>query len=305
MRVIITGGSGLIGRELSKRLSVDGHEVIVLTRSPQRVTELHETVRLVKWDARTAEGWGDLVDGTSAIVNLAGASIGDSRWTAERKRVIIESRINASKAVVEAVKAADSKPAVVIQASAVGYYGNQGNEVLTETSAPANDYFPADVCVQWEQAVQPVADDTRLVIIRTGIVLSSKGGALPKILTPFKMFVGGPFGDGQQWFPWIHILDEVKAIAFLLDHKETSGVYNLTAPSIMTNREFVRELGVVLSRPSFMAAPALVLRLALGEMSALLLDGQRAVSQRLQDAGFTFDYGQAGTALRDIINNGR
>lgn len=303
MRVIITGGSGLIGRELVSLLATSNHEVIVLSRTPERVTALPGTSRVTKWDARTAEHWGHLVDGETAIVNLAGANIGESRWTPARKRQIIESRINASEAVVQAVENANNKPAIVVQASAVGFYGDRGDEILTETSTPADNYFPAEVCVGWERAIQPTAAHARLVIVRTGIVLSSKGGALPKMLTPFKMFAGGPFGDGRQWFPWIHIADEARAIDFLLGNEHASGVFNLTAPKIVTNRTFAKALGGVLGRPSLMAAPAPILRLALGEMSALLLDGQRAVSLKLQDAGFNFTYGDVKNALQDIIRN--
>lgn len=305
MRVIITGGSGLIGRELTKRLSADGHEVIILSRSPERVTGLSTNARAVKWDAHTAEGWGHLADGASAIINLAGASIGDGRWTDERKKIIVQSRLNASAAVVEAVKAAENKPDVVIQASAVGYYGDRGDEILTETSAPGQDYFLSDVCVQWEKAIQPIADEVRLVIVRTGVVLTTKDGALPKMLTPFKLFAGGPFGDGQQWFPWIHIRDEVSALEFLLKNEACTGVYNLSAPGIMTNKQFAKVLGKVLNRPAFVPAPAPALKLVLGEMSALVLDGQRAVSQKLQDSGFTFEFPQAEAALQDIIENKR
>lgn len=303
MRVIIAGGSGLIGRELAKLMSGDGHEVIVLSRSPRHVAGLPDAVRTVQWDGGTAENWGHLVDSATAIVNLAGANIGEGRWTPQRKKVIVESRLSASVAVVQAVEAAESKPNVVVQASAVGFYGDRGDEILTETAAPAENYFPAEVCVRWEGAIQAIADHTRLVIIRTGIVLSSQGGALPKLLTPFKMFAGGPFGHGKQWFPWIHILDEVEAIAFLIATKDAKGVFNLTAPNIVTNGEFAKALGAELGRPSLMPAPAPVLRLALGEMSALLLDGQRAVSQKLQDAGFEFTYDEVGPALRDIIDN--
>lgn len=303
MRVIIAGGSGLIGRELTQLLSAHGHEVIVLSRSPHLVTDLPGSARALRWDARTAGNWGHLVDNSTAIVNLAGTNIGEGRWTAQRKRAIISSRTNASAAVVQAVQASDSNPEVVIQASAVGYYGNRGDEILTEASNPAADYFPAEVCVRWERAIQAVAEFTRLVVIRTGIVLSSKGGALPKLLTPFKMFAGGPFGDGKQWFPWIHLSDEARAVAFLIAAKEAGGVFNLTAPGVARNRTFARTLGAALGRPSRMPTPAPVLRLALGEMSALLLDGQRASSQKLRDAGFDFRYGEAGPALRDLIDS--
>ncbi len=310
MRIIITGGSGLIGRELTKQLSADGHEIIILSRAPERVTGLPTNTRAVKWDAYTAVGWGELADATdtpTAIINLAGASIGDGRWTDERKKTIIDSRLQATTAVVEAVEAAKNKPAVIIQASAVGYYGNRGDEILTESAAPAADYFLSDVCVQWEAAIQPVTayEDVRLVILRTGVVLTTKDGALPKMLIPFKLFAGGPFGDGQQWFPWIHIQDEVAAIMHLLQNDAAEGSYNLSAPDIMTNKQFAKALGQVLNRPSFIPAPAPALKLALGEMAALLLDGQRAVSQKLQDSGFTFAYPEVKPALRDLINNKR
>lgn len=310
MRVIITGGSGLIGRELTKKLATAGHEVIILSRAPERVRGLPTNARAVKWDAHTAVGWGELMDSDdtpNAIINLAGASIGDGRWTDERKKIIIDSRVNATTAVVEAVQAAQNKPQVVLQASAVGYYGNRGDEILTETSPPASDDFLADVCTQWEAAIQPLVDDEqlRVVILRTGVVLSTQDGALPKLLTPFKLFAGGPFGDGQQWFPWIHLQDEIDAIIHLLHTEEATGPYNLSAPDIMTNKQFAQALGSVLNRPSFIPAPAPMLKLALGEMSALVLDGQRAVSNKLQASGFTFAYPEAKPALRDLINNKR
>lgn len=176
----------------------------------------------------------------------------------------------------------------MIQASAVGYYGNRGDEILTEASDAGADHFPAEVCVRWERATQAVAEFTRLAIIRTGVVLSSKGGALPKMLTPLKMFAGGPFGDGKQWFPWIHLRGETRAVAFLIAAKEASGAFNLTAPGVVRNQTFVRKLGAALGRPSRMPTPAPVLRLALGEMSALLLDGQCVSSQEMRDASSEF-----------------
>lgn len=310
MRIIITGGSGLIGRELTKKLATNGDEVIILSRAPERVTGLPTNARAIKWDAHTAVGWGNLADASdtpTAIINLAGASIGDGRWTDERKKIIIDSRLNATTAVVEAVQAAQNKPSVVLQASAVGYYGNRGDEILTEDAPPAQDYFLADVCTEWEAAIQPLVDDEqlRVVILRTGVVLSTKEGALPKMLTPFKLFAGGPFGNGQQWFPWIHLQDEVDAIIHLLRTDTATGPYNLSAPHIMTNKQFAQALGSVLNRPSFIPAPAPALKLALGEMAALVLDGQRAVSDKLQASGFTFAYPEAKPALRDLINNKR
>lgn len=304
MRVIITGGSGLIGRELTKRLSDDGHEVIILSRSPHKVNRLPANARAEKWDARTADGWGALADGADAIINLAGANIGASRWTEERKRIILESRVHAGQAVVEAVQAAVNKPKVVIQASAVGYYGNRGDEPLTEESS-AGDNFLAHVCVAWENAVKPIENQVRLVYIRTGVVLTTTDGALKQMMLPFKFFAGGPLGDGKQWFPWIHLDDEVAAILYLLYDEEAEGVYNLNSPRIMTNANFVKTLGKVMNRPAIMPAPAFALKLALGEMSTLVLDGQRMIPQRLEETDFEFAYPDAEAALRDLIQNNK
>lgn len=304
MRVIITGGSGLIGRELTKRLSTDGHEVIILSRSPRKVKGLPTNARAVKWDARTAAGWGELADGADAIINLAGANIGAQRWTEERKKVILDSRIHAGKAVVEAVQAAENKPKVVIQASAVGYYGDRGDELLTEESS-AGDNFLAHVCIEWEKAIQPIADMVRLVIVRTGVVLTTTDGALQRMMLPFKLFAGGPLGSGKQWFPWIHLDDEVRAILFLLNDENAAGTYNLASPHIMTNGNFVKVLGDVMNRPAFVPAPAFALKIALGEMADLVLDSQRMMSTKLQSAGFDFAYPNAKEALDDLVKNNK
>lgn len=304
MRVIITGGSGLIGRELTKRLSDDGHEVIILSRSPHKVNRLPANARAEKWDARTAEGWGALADGADAIINLAGANIGASRWTEERKRIILESRVHAGEAVVEAVQAAANKPKVVIQASAVGYYGNRGDEPLTEESS-AGDDFLAHVCIAWENTVKPLEDQVRLIYIRTGVVLTTTDGALKQMMLPFKFFAGGPLGDGKQWFPWIHLDDEVAAILYLLYNEDAEGVYNLNSPRIMTNANFVKTLGKVMNRPAIMPAPAFALKLALGEMATLVLDGQRMIPQRLEETDFEFAYPDAEAALQNLIQNNK
>jgi hypothetical protein len=302
MRVIITGGSGLIGRHLSANLIEDGHEVVVLSRSPRKAVNLPKDVVIQGWDARTAENWGDLVNSDTAIVNLAGAGLSDQRWSDDRKEVILNSRIRSGEAVVAAVEAASEKPKVVIQASAVGYYGDTGDKVLTEESEPGDDYL-ADVCQQWEASTAPVEEmGVRRAIIRTGIVLSKKGGALPRMLTPFRLFVGGPLGSGQQYFPWIHIEDEVRAIQFLIENEKTSGAHNMAAPQELTNAQFSRVLGMVMNRPAVLNVPPFALQAVFGDMSTVLLGGQRIVPQRLLDAGFEFKYTEAEAALRDILN---
>ena len=307
MRVIITGGTGLIGRELAACLASDGHEVIVLSRNPDsKRALLPEGVRLEKWDGRTATGWGHLADGADAIVNLAGESLaGDGffprRWTEERKRLFTESRLNAGRAVMEALEAATSRPRVLIQASASGYYGTGRDEILTEDSPPGDD-FQAQLCVAWENSTAGAeALGVRRAIIRTGIVLSKEGGALPRLLLPFKLFAGGPLGSGKQWMPWIHHEDEVQAIRFLIEREDARGPFNLCAPEPITNAEFARAIGKVMGRPAFVPAPAFALRLMLGEVATLVLDGWRMIPARLLDLGFTFKYPDAESALRELL----
>lgn len=310
MRVIITGGTGLIGRALANSLAHDHHEVIVLSRNTNKTSGLDGAVKVVSWDAHTAQGWGSLADGASAIINLAGESIAGegfppSRWTKERKQRIVESRVNAGNAVVEAITAATKKPEVLIQASAVGYYGTHGDEDITEDHAPGDDFL-ARTCVQWEAVTAPVeAMGVRRVIIRTGILMSIKGGVLPQLSLPFKLYVGGRIGNGKQQMPWIHVDDEVGAIRFLMDTPSASGAYNLSAPEVLSNAELATVLGRVYKRPSFLPLPAFMFKLAFGELALTLTEGQRAVPKRLQEAGYTFLYPKTEPALKDLVNNNK
>ena len=310
MRVIITGGTGLIGKALANSLAHDSHEVIVLSRNQNRTAGLASGVKLVGWDAKTAQGWGALVDGAGAVVNLAGESIAGegfppSRWTPERKQRIGDSRVNAGKAIVEAITAAKNKPAVLIQSSAVGYYGVHGDEDITEAAPIGNDFL-ANVCKDWEASTAAVESmGVRRVVIRTGILLSTKGGVLPQLSLPFKLFVGGPIGSGKQQMPWIHIDDEIAAIRYLIDTSDAKGVFNLSAPEPLNNAALARVMGRVMGRPSFFPTPGMVFKIAFGELSTLLLDGQRAVPKHLLDSGFKFKYPEVEAALRDLFNNGK
>ncbi len=305
MRILITGGTGLIGRALIENLSSADHQMVVLSRNPARVQGMPPDVRLVQWDARTAAGWAEFADGAGAIVNLAGAGVADARWTAERKRTIRQSRLDAGAAVVEAVEQAGQKPGVVVQASAVGYYGPRGAEDITESAAPGDDFL-AKVCIDWEASTAPVeAAGVRRAVIRIGIVLSPEGGALPRMMLPFKLFVGGPLGSGRQPFPWVHIEDVARAIRFLIETPETNGAFTLTAPTPPTNAEFSRALGRAMGRPMWLPVPGFALRLLFGEMAQTLLSGQRAVPERLQAAGFTFHFSGAEAALRDLLEPDR
>lgn len=309
MRVIISGGSGLIGRALVNNLADGGYEVIVLSRSPGRVSGLPAGVRAVGWDVRSADGWGELADGALAIVNLAaenlaGQSFFPSRWTTERKQQIVQSRLEAGRAVVEAVEKAAQKPKVVIQASAIGYYGTSEDQTFTEDSPPGDD-FPAQVCQQWEASTKPVAEmDVRHVIIRTGLVLSTKDSSLPRVMLPYRLFVGGPFGNGRQWWSWIHLNDQVRAIRFLIEQEAAAGPFNLTAPNPVQNRDFGRTLGKVMKRPHYLPVPAFAMRVAFGEVADIVLQGQRVIPERLQQMGFHFEYPQLEVALRDTIQQG-
>lgn len=304
MHSIITGGTGLIGAALTRSLLADGHRVTILSRSPERKQHLvPDEAAVVAWDAESAAGWGHLVNEADAIVNLAGAGIADSRWTEERKQLIRQSRIKAGEAIMQALQSAEKKPRVLVQASAVGYYGPSDDTILTEAASPGQDFL-AQVCFDWESSTAGAkALGVRRPVIRTGIVLSTQGGALPKMLLPFQLYVGGPLGNGKQYFPWIHIDDEVRAIRFLIDHETADGPYNLAAPMPPTNAEFSKQLGHVMNRPSMLPAPAPALKLIFGEMSTVLLDGQRAVPQHLGEDGFTFRYPESRSALEDILQH--
>ncbi|HKI05919.1 MAG TPA: TIGR01777 family oxidoreductase [Thermoanaerobaculia bacterium] len=301
MRVVITGGSGLIGSELAQDLGSAGHEVVILTRNTAKAA-LPANTRAVQWDGRTAEGWSSLLDGDTAIVHLAGDSIAAGRWSDAKKRRIRESRVESGKAVIAAIRQAAEKPRVLLQGSAVGYYGPRGDEVVTE-AAPSGRDFLAGVCVEWEDSTaEAEALGVRRALLRTGIVLSGKGGALPRMALPFRMMAGGPLGGGRQWFPWIHIADEVGAIRFLLEREDARGPFNLTAPRPLTNRDFSSALGKALRRPSLAPAPGFALRAVLGEMADMLLNGQRAVPHRLLELGYVFRYPEALPALRSLLD---
>lgn len=311
MKIIISGGTGLIGSALAASLAADGHQVIILSRNPQAHNDkLPAGVEIAMWDGRSAAGWGHLVEGADALVNLAGESIaGDSltalifkRWTADRRQSLLNSRLDAGKAMVEAVQKAGVKPGVLVQASAVGYYGSRGDEELTEETSPGDDFL-ARICVDWEASTAPVESmGVRRVIIRSpGVVMSTSGGALPFMLLPFRLFVGGPLGNGRQWFSWLHIKDEVKAIRFLIDNPEASGAFNLVAPQATTNAEFSKILGKVMRRPSFIPVPAFALKLLFGAKASTLLVSTRQIPKKLKQLGFVFDYPTAQQAIADVL----
>jgi len=306
MRVIITGGTGLIGSNLAQDLIEDGYELIVLSRNPENVKGLPAGVQVVGWDARTAKGWGELADNAFAIVNLAGASLAGegffpTPWTDERKKLIVQSRLDAGKAVLEAIEAAENKPKVLVQSSAIGYYSARGDEDLDEESRPGNDFL-ADVCKQWEAVTRPAEDmGVRRVVIRTGVVLTLEGGAFTRLLLPFKLFAGGPMGSGRQYLSWIHITDEIRAIRFLMENEQAQGVFNLTAPAPKRSKTFARVLGGIMKRPGFIPVPAFALKLMFGEVATVVVDGQKVYPRNLQELGFEYKYAELEPALRDLL----
>lgn len=298
MRVIITGGSGLIGRATTRLLASAGHEVVVLSRKPERVADLPHGARAQAWDAQSGDGWAELVNANTVIVNLAGQSIAHWRWTRQHKKAVIESRLAAARAVVDAIRRSRRTPRLVIQASAVGYYGDRGDEELTESSPPGEGFL-AETAKQWEKAI-PVAVPGRRVFARFGVVLSRAGGAFPKLLMNSRLGVGN-LGPGHQWFPWVHEADAASAMRFLMLNDIISGPFNVVAPEAVTTREFMRTLSKVRKAPAPLPAPKFALKLAMGEMSHMLLDSQRVVPRKLLDNEFDFRYDSVEDALKALM----
>lgn len=299
-RVVVTGGTGFIGAALCAELEAAAYEVVVLSRGEGAGVS---GIRRVRWDARGPQGWGHEVDGAFAVVNLAGDNIGSGRWTAGKKRAIRESRIDAGRAVTAAVSAAKARPEIVLQASAIGWYGDRGDEKLVEDSARGEGFLPS-VAREWEDSTAEVEGfGVRRVIVRTGVVLG-RGGMLERAALPFRLFAGGIPGGGRPWLSWIHLRDAVRAIRFIIERKNASGVYNLTSPAPVRAAEFYRQLGRTLHRPVWMPLPALALRIVFGEMAReLMLSGQLVLPGRLLEAGFGFEYPDLERALEEIFGD--
>jgi uncharacterized protein len=302
MKIVIAGATGLIGKLLTKSLLNSGHSVVVLTRNVVLpTTSSQPLLHFDHWDGKGEGAWQGHIDHADAIVNLAGESLGAKRWTKRRKRDLISSRVDPTVAIVNAMKAAKAKPRVLVNASAVGYYGPIEMGDVGEDHQ-AGDDFTSALCVAWEHAaLAATAFGVRVVLLRSGIVLDPRGGALQKMLLPFKLFAGGPLGSGDQWFPWIHGEDEVRAICFLLENERCSGPVNLASPEVVTMREFCVALGEALRRPSGLRVPPFALRVLLGEMADILLTGQRVVPKKLLQEGFEFRFPDLKDALKNLF----
>ncbi|MFN3682132.1 MAG: TIGR01777 family oxidoreductase [Nitrospira sp.] len=302
MNIVIAGGTGFIGRALCASLIQQGHRITVLTRQRGTPQETTANPRTVEWDGQRAGAWESCLNGADAVINLAGASIAQSRWTEARKRELIDSRILSTRALVHAMAKQASCPPILINASGIGYYGPDEDRVLDEHSPPGKGFL-ADLCLQWEaEALLARQFGTRVVLLRTGMVLERDGGALPRMVLPFKLLVGGPILPGNQWVSWIHREDHIGLIRWAIETPHVSGPLNAVAPEPETMRRFCSILGVVLRRPSWLPVPRIALRLALGELESLLTTGQRVLPSKALAGGYVFQFPTLESALRAIFS---
>lgn len=304
MKVVITGATGFVGSRLVEVLRDGGHSIVVLTRRPEEGERLFPPgqfpqLEVVAYDPLQSGPWQTQVDGCDGVVNLAGAPIAQ-RWSPDYKQEIIASREQGTQRIVEAIANATHRPAVLVNASAVGYYGTSETATFTEDSPPGDDFL-AEVCKRWEAATEPAEDLCRVVILRTGIVLGN-GGALERMIPPFKLFAGGPIGNGRQWFSWIHREDLVGLIIKALTDTTLQGAYNATAPSPVRMQDLCQALGQVMDRPSWLPVPEFVLELMMGDAAQVVLEGQQVLPRRAQATDFTYRYSTVTKALKDIVN---
>lgn len=296
---MIAGGTGWLGSAVGPALVADGHEVAILTRSARPPGR---GMRYLTWDGRTLGPWASEIDGAGAVINLAGESIAGGRWTETRKQALRASRIEPTRTLVAAIARATHRPAVLANVSAVGYYGDRGDAVVTEKDPPGEDFL-ARLVVDWEAAAREAL--TRVTQLRLGIVIGPGSEAIQRMALPFRLFVGGPIGSGRQWLSWVHRDDVVGMFRFVLTHPELEGPINVTAPEPVRNRDFARCLGHVLHRPAWLPVPAAALRLAVGELAEALLGGQRVLPARASAAGYAFNYPTLLPALEVSVRSAR
>jgi len=310
MKVVISGGTGFLGDPLAWTWAEEGHDVRVLTRSLPPGQAQHESgtgrpgITRVGWHPDgTAGSIGRELEGAAVVVNLAGESLADGRWNAARKQALHDSRILSTRSLVAALAETQQPPATFISGSAVGYYGDRGNEPLTENSPPGDDFL-AQLCVEWEaEALRAAHPGRRVVLLRTGLALERSGGVLGKMIRPFRFFAGGPLGSGRQYMPWVHRHDWVEMVRWLADTPDVCGPVNVTAPHPVTNAEFAHSLGRALHRPALVPAPRFAMTMVLGEMAGAVLAGQRALPDRAQSAGYHFRYPEIDIAFRGIFGD--
>lgn len=297
MHYLVTGGSGLIGRQLCRQLAINQHSVSVLTRNVRQAgRKLHPSVMVVE----KIEAVKRPVD---VVINLAGANLAEQRWTPTRKAVLVDSRVHNTRTLVDWVSTQQWRPSVLVSGSAIGWYGSdRADQVLTEDATPGDD-FPSQICQRWEQeAMRAQNYGIRVCCVRTGVVLDKEGGALLKMLLPFKLGIGGPIGTGKQWISWIAMKDMIRVLCWLAENESAQGPYNATAPNPQRNEDFAKTLGDALHRPTFLRAPEAAIRVMLGEMAELVIKGQRVVPARLTSGGFSFTYPELGAALAQTLS---
>lgn len=302
MKIVLTGATGFIGTHLVKSLAKDGHELVVLSRNPDRVMDkLNVPLKAYAWDSTQPVPQEALV-GADAIIHLAGEGIAEKRWSKAQKEKILATRVEGTRHLVESIqKLPGKKPSIFVGASAIGFYGPRGDETLTESSSAGEGYL-SHVCQAWEKEVSPLEGmGLRTCLIRIGIVLGAEGGALKKMLPIFKTGMAGPLGNGKQWMSWIHVQDLVSLLKFAVTSEKAKGVLNGTAPEPVTNAEFTKVLASTLHRPAFLPAPAIAIKLAMGELATLVLDGQKVLPQRTREVGFTWSFPKLDAALADIL----
>ncbi len=300
MKVVVAGGSGWIGTALVRSLIADGHEVVILSRST-RGGRTSSPTRQVTWDGRSIGPWADELGGADAVVNLSGKSVADGRWNEQRKRELWTSRTESTATLVGAIERAKVRPPILVNASAVGYYGDRGDRVATEADPPGDDFL-ARLVVDWERtALEAERSGIRVCLMRTGIVFGRVGSVLDKLSLPFRFFVGGHIGSGQQWVSWVHIDDVVGLYRFAIERTDASGPINVTAPEPVTNKRLSQTLGAVLGRPSWMPVPGFAVRLAVGEIAEQILTGQRVMPSVAERLGYIFQHPTLVGALRSSL----
>lgn len=302
VKIAVSGATGLIGSALCRHLIQHGHELILLVRNPTKAREQFPGLESIRWEMLAGPPPEKSLEDLDAVIHLSGEPIAAGRWTAERKRSIRESRITGTRHLVDAILRTKKPPRALLNGSAIGYYGSRGDEVLIESSPPGGDFL-GETCERWEgEARRAQERGVRVVLLRTALVLSTGGGALPRMLPPFRLGLGGKLGSGKQWMSWIHIEDEVGAIRYLLEDDSADGPFNLSAPQPVTNLEFTKELARVLGRPAIFPVPGWVLRLLFGEMAeSVLLSGQRVLPNRLEQSGFPFQFRRLPEALEQLL----
>ena len=296
MNILITGGSGFLGRALTQSFLADGYQVTILTRGVEKMDGAHT----VQWDAKTINGWGNLINDMDAVIHLAGRSLSSFPWSSATKQAFHDSRVLSGQAVTKAIREATCRPKILVQSSGINYYGISG--ATADESTPPGDDFLACLSVDWEGATQPVEElGVRRVVVRTSVVLAKNGGMFPLMALPVKLFVGGPMGEGKFAVPWIHLADWVGAVRHLMADENAHGAYNLIAPTPTSNAEFNRALAKALRRPYWIPAPAFILRKLFGEMSVLIVEGRYAKPKRLLETGYTFKFENVNEAFSDLF----